>query len=154
MRSLTHWSPIVDTISLQSEMDRVFGRVIGGWPPSAEMQWIPATEVTSNAEGWKVRIALSGVDPNDVQVDLDGRVLKVAGERGLGAEAANAEHWTSEIGHGRFKRSFTVPESVAVDKVAASFENGMLELTLPVTEAEKPRRIELSNGPTKAKKVA
>ena len=45
---------------------------------------------------------------------------------------------------GRFTRSFTLPDTVDVQKVAAKFENGMLELTLPVTEATKPRRIEIA----------
>ena len=154
MRSLIRWSPVDEMTSLQSEMDRVFGRFFGDWSPNAGSPWVPATEVSSHAEGWKVRIALPGVDPKNVHVDLDGRVLRVAGERSLSDEDTGAEHRTSEFGYGRFERSFTVPEGVEADKVSARFENGMLELTLPETEAAKPRRIEIADGPAEAESVA
>jgi len=154
MRSLIRWSPLDDMTTMQGEMDRVFGRFFGDWSTNAGLPWVPATEVSSDAEGWKVRIALPGVDPKNVRVDLDGQVLRVAGERSLGDEKAQPTHRTSEFGYGRFERSFTVPEGVEADKVSARFEHGMLELTLPETEAAKPRRIEIADGPTEAGSVA
>ncbi len=153
MRSLIRWSPLDEMTTLQGEIDRVFGPFFGDWSPNAGLPWVPATEVSSYAEGWKVRIALPGVDPKNVLVDLDGRVLRVAGERSLGDEKTQAEHRTSEFGYGRFERSFTVPEGVEADKVSARFENGMLELMLPETEAAKPRRIEIADGPSEADSV-
>ena len=151
MRSLTRWSPFDEMTSLHGEMDRVFGRLFDDRTATVEAPWIPATEVSSHAEGWKVRMALPGVDPKNVHVDLDGRVLRVSGERRLDAQA---DQRSSEIGYGRFERSFTVPESVAPDKVSATFENGMLELMLPLDEAVKPRRIEITDGTTSTRRVA
>ena len=95
-------------------------------------------------------MALPGIDPKDVHVDLHQNVLTITGERTLNEE--KSEQHVSEIGYGRFERSFTLPDNVASEKVNAHFENGMLELTLPVSEAAKPRRIEI--GETSSKKVA
>ena len=113
---------------------------------------MPATEVTSTAQGWKVQMALPGIDPKDVHVDLNNNVVSITGERTTKGE--KSEQHLSEIGYGRFERSFTLPENVDLTKVGASFENGMLEVTLPVTEAAKPRRIEVTDGKTTPKKVA
>ncbi len=150
MLRLARWNPFDALITMDREMDRVFGC---SWvEPHADQgwSWVPSTEVTSGTEGWTVRMALSGIDPKDVHVDLHHNVLTVTGERAINEN--QAERHVSEIGYGRFDRSFTLPENVATDKVSASFENGMLELRVPVSEAAKPRRIEI--GTTTQKKVA
>ena len=157
MLSVTRWNPFEELTSMHREMDRVFGRS-WSWVPAAEVRragrkgrsWVPAAEVTSETGGWKVRMALPGIDPADVHVDLNHNVLTITGERTVKAE--ESEQQISEIGYGRFERSFTLPEHVATEKVSANFDNGMLELTLPVSEAAKPRRIEI--GKTAPRKVA
>mgnify|MGYP005634192893 CR=1 FL=1 len=77
---------------------------------------------------------------------LNGDVLTVTGER----RQEKTDRHLSEFGYGRFERRFTLPDSVVADQVSASFEHGMLELTLPVTEAAKPRRIEIGGEASKA----
>ena len=142
MLSLTRWNPFEELNSLHREMDRAFGRSYGVTPKTDGWSWVPATEVTSDNEGWKVKMALPGIDPKDVQVDLHGNLLTVKGERTTKKE--NGEKHISEIGYGSFERSFTLPEVVDTEKVHAAFDNGMLELTLPVAEETKPRRIEIT----------
>ena len=155
MLSLTRWNPFEELTSVHGEMDRVFGRSWGEYPEGERRPWVPATEVTSGKDGWKVRIALSGIDPKGVHVDLNADVLTVKGERTVKKE--EGEEHISEIGYGRFERSFTLRDNVDVEKVSATFEHGMLELVLPMAEAAKPRRIEISGvqaTPTSGKKVA
>ena len=152
MLSLTRWNPFEELTSLHREMDQVFGRSWGEYPAGRGWSWVPPTEVTSDKEGWKVRIALPGIDPKDVHVDLAGNLLTIKGERTVKEE--DAEKHMSEIGYGSFERSFTLPENVAIEKVHAAFDNGMLELTLPVAAAAKPRRIEIEGGKVIPKKVA
>ena len=152
MLSLTRWNPFDELTNLHREMDRTFGRSWGEFPAGRSWSLVPATEVTSTAQGWKVQMALPGIDPKDVHVDLNNNVVSITGERTTKGE--KSEQHLSEIGYGRFERSFTLPENVDLTKVGASFENGMLEVTLPVTEAAKPRRIEVTDGKTTPKKVA
>ena len=150
MLSVTRWNPFEELTSMHREMDRVFGRSWGEYAARKGRSWVPAAEVTSETGGWKVRMALPGIDPADVHVDLNHNVLTITGERTVKTE--ESEQQISEIGYGRFERSFTLPEHVATEKVSANFDNGMLELTLPVSEAAKPRRIEI--GKTAPRKVA
>ena len=144
MLSVIRGNLFEELTSLHREVDHIFGQSWGEYPAARQGSWVPATEVTSGTESWTVRMALPGVDPKAVHVDLHHDVLTITGERTLKEETT--EQHVSEIGYGRFERNFTLPENVATEKVNANFENGMLELTLPVSEAAKPRRIEIGTG--------
>ena len=74
---------------------------------------------------------------------VEGKLLKVSGERNANDDTTMRH--MSEIGYGRFERRFALPDTVASDKVTATFEYGMLELTLPTSESAKPRRIEIES---------
>ena len=142
MLNLTRWNPFEELDSLHRDLDRVFGRRAGDAQREAPGgAWVPATEVARGEDGWRVRVALPGVEPKDVEVDLHGTTLTVKGER---ADGCGDNGWyESEISYGRFERKFALPSSVAADRVEAHFANGMLELTLPLAESAKPRRIEI-----------
>ena len=153
MLSLTRWRPFNETTRFHHEIDRVFGRMFGDWPETPEWSWLPATEATSGSDGWTLRMALPGIDPKDVHVELVGKVLTVSGERTVKDE--KTDRHLSEIGYGRFERRFSLPDDVATDGVTATFEHGMLELTLPAAAATKSRRIEIGGTKVKgSKKVA
>lgn len=154
MLSLTRWHPFDEMSNLNRAVDRAFGRLPDAWPDAQNASWLPATEATSGSDGWTLRMALPGIDPKDVNVELQGKVLTVSGERTVKEEEDTDRH-LSEIGYGRFERRFTVPADIANDKVTATFEHGMLELKLPVAEETKSRRIEIAGSTTQgSKKVA
>ncbi len=144
MLSMTRWNPLEDLGTLHREMDRVFGRYIGSDEPAAGPAWTPATEVRTGDDGWKVRMALPGIDPGQVHVDLHGGSLTISGERTHTGENGNG--YASEIRYGRFERVFTLPAKVDAERVSAHYENGMLELTLPLAETARPRRIAIGTS--------
>ncbi len=73
MLSMTRWNPFEDLTNLHREMDRAFGRYAGNEPAAVSTAaWIPASEVSSDEESCTVRVALPGIDPNQVHVDLHG----------------------------------------------------------------------------------
>jgi HSP20 family protein len=141
---LTRWSPFDELTDLHREVDRLFGRTRGEGPTQDGRAWMPATEVTSSKEGWQLRIALPGIEPEHVNVNLHGNTLTVKGERSETKQ--DQELHVSEIRYGRFERTFALPTKVESEKVTATFENGMLELQLPLAETSKPRRIEIGGG--------
>ncbi len=152
MLSVTRWNPFEELTAVHRELGRVFRGYGGGAVVGEVGAWVPPTEVTSDEKGWKVRMALPGIDPQDVHVDLNHNLLTVRGERTLKEEKAEQHMW--EIGYGKFERSFTLPENVDSAKVIGNLENGMLELTLPMTEASQSRRIEIAGVKTAPRKVA
>lgn len=140
---LTRWSPFEELTSLHREMDRLFSRTWdnqGAANPSAA--FVPAIEVASEKDGWNVRLALPGVDPKDVHIEVAGNTLTVRGERRRLDE--KNEPYVSEITYGRFERTLTLPDTIDGDKVTAAYRNGLLELTLPLRESVKPRKIEIA----------
>ena len=144
MLSMTRWNPFEELTGLHREMDRVFGRYAGDERAGTPAAWIPATEINRGDDGWKVRVALPGIAPQDVKIDLDGNSLTVTGERAH-TEADGKGH-TSEFRYGRFERAFTLPANVDAEKVSADYVHGVLELTLPLAETAKPRRIAIGAG--------
>ena len=144
MMNLTRWNPFEEMNSLHRDLDRVFGYSQGeARTPVREAHWAPATEIATVPDGWQVRMALPGIDPGDVKIDLNGNMLTVAGDRTNSRENAELSH--SEICYGRFERLLTLPSNVDTDRVEANFDNGMLDLTLPLAESAKPRRIEIGS---------
>ena len=113
MLSLTRWSPLAEMNNLHRDLERAFGLSWDHFPAERDRAWVPATEVTSDNGGWKMRMALPGIDPKDVQVDLHRDVLTITGERNL-QRAEQTEQHLSEFGYGRFERSFTLPAPLGV----------------------------------------
>ncbi len=141
----TRWNPFEDLTNLHREMDRAFSRYAGNEPAAVSTAtWIPATEVSSDEERCTVRVALPGIDPNQVHVDLHGNSLTISGERTR--TEPNGYGYSSELRYGTFERAFTLPTKVDTENVTARYDNGMLELTLPLSEAAKPRRIAIGTA--------
>jgi HSP20 family protein len=87
-------------------------------------------------EGRRVRIALPGIAPENIEVSVAGRTVHVR---------AAEKHGDTEVTH--YEEVFTLPESIDTEKISASYRHGLLELMLPYKEAVKPRRIEIAaNG--------
>jgi HSP20 family protein len=147
MFGMTRWSPFDELTSLHREMDRLFSRAYGESGASASA-FAPALEVTSAKDAWHVRVALPGIDPKDVQIDLAGETLTIRGERirTVPVNSEKGQAHLSEIAYGRFERTLTLPDSIDAEKVSATYNHGMLELALPLRESVKPRRIEVKAG--------
>jgi HSP20 family protein len=151
MSNLTRWNPFAELASLPRELERLEAQ-LWGEAPQRTGAFVPATEVEADANAWYVRMALPGIDPKDVQIEVVGNTLTVRGERKNGREASH-DTYLSEIAYGRFERMLSIPRTVDAGRVSAAYTNGMLELTLPVSEAAKPRRIEIGVGNTSVNKA-
>jgi len=130
-----------DMTRFQDEFQRMFGRnVFGGsrWAPTG-----PAMNVWADEQAVYVEVDLPGtnVDKLDVSV-TEGNKLTIQGERPV-LETPNAVWHRQERGAGNFTRTLTLPTMVDANKVEAKYENGVLRLTLPRSEAAKPRKIEI-----------
>lgn len=103
-----------------------------------------------------LRIELPGVEPSDVNVTMTGDRLVVSGEKKASREVKETDRCVREITHGRFERTFTLPENLKSEQIQARFENGVLELSMPVPTAEEPKKIkvDIAPGPTKPAKAA
>jgi HSP20 family protein len=88
---------------------------------------------------------LPGLDPGSVDIDVDGQLLTIRAERTL-ANHTGVKWLTRERQEGSFLRQINLGQGIDVEHISANYTNGVLSVTLPVTERAKPRRIEVSTG--------
>jgi HSP20 family protein len=112
--------------------------------------WVPATDIFALGDDLVIRVSLSGVDREEVDITLSSGVLTVSGERRseLPDEAELAFH-TRERYYGAFRRSITLPPGIDESHISATFEKGMLEITVQggATAAPAPRHISIQDRP-------
>ena len=146
MFTVNRGNPFEELTTLHRDMDRVFGRQWGENAPSqTDRAWAPPSEIATSEDGWRVRVALPGIDPDKVQIYLHGNTLRISGEHPAATDM-NSESYHTELAYGPFERTLTLPSNVNGDQVTAAYRYGMLELTLPLAESAKPRRIEIGSG--------
>jgi HSP20 family protein len=145
-----------DLFDFRRDFDEMFNRILTGKPWAFELpvskkafSIAPAVEafVDKEAKKYVCRIVLPGVEPKDVQVQAQGSLLVVRGERKLTHRTKEAEFFEEEINYGVFERALTLPEGVNVEKLTAEYVNGVLEITAPVAAAALPRKIEIKTVP-------
>lgn len=89
---------------------------------------------------------LPGVDPGSIDVDVDGQVLTVRAER---TARSNDVKWLAhERPSGSFLRQFNLGDGIDTEKISATYDNGVLSITIPVSEKAKPRKVEIQAGVT------
>jgi HSP20 family protein len=151
MLGLTRWTPFTELSRLHRDLDRIFDRVLGRGAIAAgsDEPFVPAAHFARDGDAWVISMALPGVAPEQIAIEVDGRLLRVSGERQL-PKGESAVRVIGEIPYGRFERVFTLPEGIDAEHVQATYRHGMLELTLPIRESAKPRRIEIQAAPAEA----
>lgn len=88
---------------------------------------------------------LPGIDPGSVEITVDNGVLTLRAQRSLPSD--DGVRWiTSERFAGTFQRQISLGEGIDADGISATYENGVLSVTLPVAERAKPRRIEINRA--------
>ncbi len=145
--TIVRWEPLRELSSLQSEMNRLFNTVFDN--PTGDggaRRWVPAMDLVENADAFVLRADLPGLKQDDVRIEIEDTVLTVSGERRPEHVAQDEGFYRVERPFGAFSRSLTLPRGIDAGAVAASFENGVLEVRIPKPESSKPRRIEISVG--------
>jgi HSP20 family protein len=122
-------------------MNDLFGRY--GQTPAREY---PALNVWTNEEGAVITAELPGVNAEDLDISLTGDTLTFRGSRAPEELEEGESYHRRERAYGDFVRSIRLPFGIDAGKVEASSRNGLLRLTLPRAEAEKPKKIEVVQG--------
>ena len=146
---LARWEPF-RLRKLGSEMDRLFGHFLGheGQPRARDGWFRPAIEVVEDAESLTVRAEIPGVERDELDVKIDGRLLTISGtkeeKREQKADEADEKERTYHIyeaRYGSFQRSLELPEHIDTEKVDAEFADGVLTVRLSKKEEAKPRQL-------------
>lgn len=146
--AIVRWDPFDAFLGAQEDLNRMFRR---DWLPGPTARgkpaeggtWAPAVDIYETGEALVVEAELPGVSPDEIDVSVDDGVLTISGERLQEREVKEENFYRIERAHGVFQRSIRLPAEVDADKVAASFENGVLKVKVPKTAPKQPKSIKV-----------
>ncbi|MDV6030182.1 MAG: Hsp20/alpha crystallin family protein [Phycisphaera sp. RhM] len=136
----TRWEPWTELNRLSREMDRLFSRGTSGSVMGVGNY--PALNVWEDDDKLFVEAELPGFSMDDLEIYVTGNQLTLKGERKPPEQEGGTWH-RQERGYGKFSRMVELPGDIDSENVSAEFKNGVLLITLPKSEAVKPRRIEV-----------
>ena len=152
-------SPFSFMRRFMEDMDHLFGdfgmgtglsssSLMPRWGSSMSSRaWAPQLEVFERQGDLVIRADLPGMKKDDVRVEIDNDMLTIEGERRYEHEDTSAGIFHSERSYGSFQRSVQLPQGVNPESVKASFENGVLEITMPAPQSRPTaRNIEVTGG--------
>lgn len=129
---------------LRREMSDLFDTVFQAWPferrPSGTF---PPLNIWEDAENYHAEADLPGVDPKDVDIQVEGNVLTLRGEKKNEAEDQGKNYHYVERVYGTFQRTVQLPSNVDPEKVTAAYKNGVLTVTIAKKPEAKSRKIEV-----------
>lgn len=100
----------------------------------------PSTNILENGNGFELQMAIPGVRKEDVKISLEKNVLSISSEKEMGKEDENVKYTRREFVYGTFCRSFTLPDTVEVEKINADVADGILRVKLPKKEETRVSR--------------
>lgn len=138
----TDFAPL---FSFRRELDRLFNDRFGG---AGTTGWAPAVDVREDNNNLFLDVELPGINPDDVDINVDNGVLMISGEK----HTENRENkedqrfHTVERSYGAFFRSFQLPQGIDENQINASFNNGVLTIDIPKSALPQPRKIQIGGG--------
>jgi HSP20 family protein len=128
---------------LHRQIDQIFGDSFASPAANGDssVAWIPTVDVHEEADKFVVRADLPGVEPKDISITAENRVLTLRGQRHFERSENQQGFERLERVEGSFLRRFTLPNNVQDDQIKARHINGVLEVTIPKLPTPEPRRV-------------
>jgi HSP20 family protein len=144
--NVIRWQPFSDMLALRQAMDRLFddsfvrpSRLTTAFGEGADLP----VDMYQTDDSVVVKASVPGIKPEEVEVTITGDTLTIKGETRTEEEVKKDNYFHQEIGYGAFHRSILLPSSLQTDKAEATFDNGILTLTIPKAEETKPKQIKI-----------
>ena len=139
MTTVNRWNPVRDMITLRDAMDRIFDESVR--QRNANAVWALPIDAYVTDDAIVLQADVPGLKSEELEVMLEGDTLTIRGEYTPRTE--ERKYLLRERPTGRFERTLTINTPIDHTKVEATFDHGILTLTLPKAEAVKPRQISI-----------
>ena len=148
--AIMRYEPASVVSQLHNDINRIFGNLIDNESSSATAQWMPAVDVREYANRFELLVDLPGVNPSAVEITLENSVLTIAGER-------REENITQSNGNGDlqlqrterpvglFYRRFILPDTVDAERVTATGNDGVFQISIAKHAKAQPKRITVNS---------
>ncbi|WP_299491877.1 Hsp20/alpha crystallin family protein [Acaryochloris sp. IP29b_bin.137] len=145
---IRYWNPIEEADAIRHQLDRLFEGMVDADPST--VQWSPAIEVWDKGNVLVLKAFLPGVSADDLDIQVTRKSISLSGQRHVEELPDNTKRLYSDIRYGQFHRATKLPVEVQNTKVEASFEQGILTLTLPKVETEQNKVVKINLAGTPA----
>ena len=152
MTVLARFEPFREFSTLQDRINRVFRESYSGAGQDESLttsSFAPAVDVYEDEHQVTLKIEVPGIDEKDIDVQVENNTLTVHGERKIEKEEKEENYRRVERQYGSFTRTFTLPQTVDTEKVAATYDKGVLKIALPKKAEAKPKQIKVTVGSEK-----
>jgi len=144
--TMTRFDPFSNVMSLRDAMNQLFqDSYVPAFSRMAQGSTIMPVDIYENEDAFVVQAFMPGLTADDLSISVEQRTITIHGEP-KAQEMEGARPVLQERTMGAFTRTFTLPVEVDADKVQAELVNGVLNLTLPKSEATKPRKIQIRSN--------
>ncbi len=147
---LTRWNPLYEIRRARRLANRRwagFPTASTGYFDGAERQdWSIPLDIVRDGDNVTVQASLPGVQPDDIDVTIEGGVLTIKADTKVEEEREDGGYVVRERRAGSFHRSLRLSDQVDTDKVEPRYENGVLTITLPVSESKKAKHLKVAVG--------
>ncbi len=139
--------PGIQLTTARDELDRILDRFFGGFPfalpetPAIAGLWSPNLDFSETEKEYVVRLEVPGIPKEDLDVNLDGRVLTLSGRRELHKEEKGEEYFWQERQYGKVVRTLQLPTPVDPAKVLATYADGIMTVRMPKSEPRVNTRV-------------
>ena len=145
MTTIARLEPFRGLSTLQDQWNRLFNesfRTEG--EESALTRWAPAVDISETPDELVVKADLPDVNEKDIDVRVETNLLTIRGERKFEKAESEENFLRVERAYGSFSRSFSLPNTLNTEAIAAEYKNGVLTVTLPKREETKPRQVKVT----------
>jgi len=144
--AIIRWAPGRDMFGIQDEMNRLFDNFLGMPPRRDEprmARWAPRVNIEEMEDKFEVTAEIPGIGKDEIKIAVKDHELTITGEKKVENKKNGNNIHLCERCYGQFVRTFTLPDNVDANKIAAGYENGILTLEIPKTKEAKPKEIEV-----------
>jgi HSP20 family protein len=142
---LQNLKPYRKSGSIRNEIDNLLHEFFGGPIHTGPLagEWLPAADITETKDRIFVKFELPGIEKKDIDLSICGNVLTIRGEKKHLKDDKDENHYFGDRYYGSFYRTFKLPVDIDECKAEASFDKGVLKITIPKVEEAKRKKIEI-----------
>ena len=144
--AVRRWDPIRDLLTIQNEMNRLFGRTYGpGESAEAETQgtWVPPLDVYETEDRYIITAELAGMTTGDIDIVVEDNVLTLRGDRKFYPGLPEESFHRIERRYGPFQRRVALPQGSDTANIEASMSDGLLTIEVGKSVQAQPKRVEV-----------
>src|SRR5437764_1577708 len=151
---MIRWSPSTELANLHGAMDRLFDDFFGTSPPDNGVERQVSTyslplDVREVENGYEITAPVPGFKPDEVEVTLSDGVLRISAQRSAESSQERGGYLRREVSFGNYQRAIQLPGDVKEDDISATFEDGMLTLSVPKVPRPQPKKIQITGSSNK-----